>query len=93
MCVTVLATLSAERLKADGKLSAEHVPEDFTYLSLKDEIVPYMNENWYMLTAIKQKKEWHQNLAPTLLKEKNIFVVREDYSLKTEKIPIFLQKF
>ncbi|CAA19468.1 B30.2/SPRY domain-containing protein [Caenorhabditis elegans] len=78
MCVTVLATLSAERLKADGKLSAEHVPEDFTYLSLKDEIVPYMNENWYMLTAIKQKKEWHQNLAPTLLKEKNIFVQHND---------------
>ena len=75
MCVTVFATLSAEKLKEDGKLSAEIIPEDFTYLSLKNTVVPYMTKNWFMLTSLKMRKDWDNSLAPTLLKEKNVFVV------------------
>lgn len=78
MCVTVFATLSAEKLKEDGKLSAEIIPDDFTYLSLKDIVVPYMTKNWYMLTSLKQKKDWENTLAPTLLKEKSVFVQHND---------------
>uniref|UniRef100_A0A1I7UUP3 B30.2/SPRY domain-containing protein n=1 Tax=Caenorhabditis tropicalis TaxID=1561998 RepID=A0A1I7UUP3_9PELO len=78
MCVTVFASLSAEKLKDSGKLSADVVPEDFTYLSLKKNVVPYMNKNWYMLTSIKQKKDWDSNLASTLMKEKSVFVQHDE---------------
>ncbi|EGT41366.1 hypothetical protein CAEBREN_04175 [Caenorhabditis brenneri] len=78
MCVTVFATLTAEKLKSEGKLSPEIVPDDFTYLSLKEIVVPYMNNNWDLLTMIKQKKDWDQNLASALLKEKNVFIQHEE---------------
>uniref|UniRef100_A0A8R1HWG1 B30.2/SPRY domain-containing protein n=1 Tax=Caenorhabditis japonica TaxID=281687 RepID=A0A8R1HWG1_CAEJA len=74
MCVTVFATISAGKLKETGKLSAEIIPEDHTFLSLKDTVIPYMDENWTMLTSIKKKNQWHQNLAQTLLKERNVFL-------------------
>lgn len=78
MCVTVFATLSAEKLKDEGKLSADNIPDDFTYLSLKDIVVPYMEKNWYMLTSLKPRKDWVSTLAPTLLKERNVFVQHND---------------
>ncbi|ULU07593.1 hypothetical protein L5515_015076 [Caenorhabditis briggsae] len=78
MCVTVFATLSAEQLKENGKLSADAVPQDHTYLSLQDTVIPYMDKNWYMLTSLKQRKDWQATLGPTLLKEKNMFVQHDD---------------
>ncbi|CAI5441514.1 unnamed protein product [Caenorhabditis angaria] len=74
MCVTVFANLSAEKLKENDKLSVDTIPSDYTYLSIKDNVIPYMDSNWDMLTAVKKKPTWHQNLVPTLIKEKNIFI-------------------
>ncbi|CAB3403842.1 unnamed protein product [Caenorhabditis bovis] len=78
MCVTVFASMTAEKLKCDGKLSADTIPEELTFFSLKEKIIPYMDENWNMLTSIKKRGTWHQNLAATLLKEKNLFAQDEN---------------
>ncbi|CAI2328353.1 unnamed protein product [Caenorhabditis sp. 36 PRJEB53466] len=77
MCVTVFAKLSADKLNEVGKLSADIIPEDLTFLSLNNTIVPYMDENWHMLTAIKKRHQWHSNLAVILQKERNVFVQNE----------------
>ncbi|RCN32548.1 metallo-beta-lactamase domain protein [Ancylostoma caninum] len=76
MCVTVLANLTAEKLKQDGfQKTGEHV-----YFNLQDTIIPYFDANWENLTSMPRrvKNTWHTTLQKTLIKDTELFKVNPE---------------
>ncbi|KJH47899.1 hydroxyacylglutathione hydrolase [Dictyocaulus viviparus] len=76
MCVTVLANLTAEKLKKEGyQKTGEHV-----YFNLQDTIIPYFDANWENLTSMPRriKNTWHTTLQKTLIKDVELFKVNPD---------------
>ncbi|KIH48809.1 hypothetical protein ANCDUO_21118 [Ancylostoma duodenale] len=76
MCVTVLANLTAEKLKQDGfQKTGEHV-----YFNLQETIIPYFDANWENLTSMPRrvKNTWHTTLQKTLIKDTELFKVNPE---------------
>ncbi|CAD6196965.1 unnamed protein product [Caenorhabditis auriculariae] len=80
MCITVLANLAAEYLSASGLLSPATLPQEPIYFNIFQKIIPYMNENWLLLTSMPKrvKNTWHTTLQKTLAKEKDLFLQKPD---------------
>nr|CDJ88057.1 SPla RYanodine receptor SPRY and Beta-lactamase domain containing protein [Haemonchus contortus] len=76
MCVTVLANLTAEKLKKDGfQKTGEHI-----YFNLQNTIIPYFDANWENLTSMPRrvKNTWHTTLQKTLIKDVELFKVNPE---------------
>ncbi|WKX94959.1 hypothetical protein Q1695_011870 [Nippostrongylus brasiliensis] len=73
MCVTVLANLTAERLKKDENVK----PGEHVYFNLQKTIIPYFDANWENLTSMPRrvKNTWHMTLQKTLIKDVELFKV------------------
>ncbi|VDP09669.1 unnamed protein product [Heligmosomoides polygyrus] len=76
MCVTVLANLTAEKLKKDGSLK----PGEHVYFNLQNTIIPYFDANWENLTSMPRrvKNTWHNTLQKTLIKDVELFKVNPE---------------
>lgn len=77
MAITVLANLTAETLKAEGRLNVNSGEGDPVYFGLYEKILPYFDNNWENLTSMprRAKNTWHQTLQKALAKETGLFRV------------------
>ncbi|CAI4228541.1 unnamed protein product [Auanema sp. JU1783] len=75
MCVTVLANLTADRLRKEGRLEGITANYETHFFSLHEDIIPYFDANWENLTSMgrRVKTTWHATLQKTLAKEPELF--------------------
>lgn len=78
MCVTVLANLTAEQLRKEGKLDVK--TNEKVFFGLREAIIPYFDSNWENLTSMPRrvKNTWHNTLQKTLLKDSDLFITNDD---------------
>ncbi|VDM57953.1 unnamed protein product [Angiostrongylus costaricensis] len=75
MCVTVLANLTAEKLKKEGQKVGFEMLLCSLHFSLQNTIIPYFDANWENLTSMPRriKNTWHTTLQKTLIKDTELF--------------------